>query len=55
MPQPDLENRTVLTQGQEKALWQAALRRYCGEVQNGNFPNDEESYHLQRDSEEFFK
>jgi len=37
------------------ALWLAALQRYIGDVQNGDFPNDEESYHLQRDIEEFFK
>ena len=37
------------------ALWLAALQRYIGDVRNGDFPNDEESYHLQSDIEEFFK
>jgi 3-methyl-2-oxobutanoate hydroxymethyltransferase len=37
------------------ALWLAALQRYICDVRNGDFPNDEESYHLQRDIEEFFK
>jgi 3-methyl-2-oxobutanoate hydroxymethyltransferase len=37
------------------ALWLAALRRYIGDVQSGDFPNEEESYHLKRDIEEFLK
>lgn len=37
------------------ALWLAALQRYIGDVQSGDFPNEEESYHLKRDIEEFLK
>ncbi len=38
-----------------RALWLAALQRYIGDVQSGDFPNEEESYHLKRDIEEFLK
>jgi 3-methyl-2-oxobutanoate hydroxymethyltransferase len=37
------------------ALWLEALRHYIDDVQSGDFPNEEESYHLQRDIEEFLK
>jgi 3-methyl-2-oxobutanoate hydroxymethyltransferase len=37
------------------ALWLAALQRYIGDVQSGEFPNEQESYHLKRDIEEFLK
>jgi 3-methyl-2-oxobutanoate hydroxymethyltransferase len=37
------------------ALWLAALQRYIGDVQSGDFPNEQESYHLKRDIEEFLK
>lgn len=37
------------------SLWLAALQRYIGDVQRGDFPNEEESYHLKRDIEEFLK
>jgi 3-methyl-2-oxobutanoate hydroxymethyltransferase len=38
-----------------RALWLAALQRYIGDVQSGEFPNEQESYHLKRDIEEFLK
>jgi 3-methyl-2-oxobutanoate hydroxymethyltransferase len=37
------------------ALWLQALQKYIGDVQNGDFPNEEESYHLNRDIDEFLK
>ncbi len=37
------------------ALWLQALQKYISDVQNGDFPNEEESYHLKRDIEEFLK
>ena len=37
------------------ALWLQALQKYIGDVQNGDFPNEEESYHLKRDIDEFLK
>lgn len=37
------------------ALWLQALQKYIGDVQNGDFPNEKESYHLNRDIEEFLK
>jgi 3-methyl-2-oxobutanoate hydroxymethyltransferase len=36
-------------------LWLAALRKYISDVQSGDFPGEEESYHLKRDIEEFLK
>ena len=38
-----------------RSLWLAALQRYIGDVQSGDFPNEEESFHLKRDIEEFLK
>jgi 3-methyl-2-oxobutanoate hydroxymethyltransferase len=38
-----------------RSLWLDALKRYVGDVQNGRFPDDKESYHLKQDIEEFFK
>jgi 3-methyl-2-oxobutanoate hydroxymethyltransferase len=38
-----------------RALWLEALQRYIGDVQSGEFPNEQESYHLKRDIEEFLK
>jgi 3-methyl-2-oxobutanoate hydroxymethyltransferase len=32
-----------------------ALRRYIGDVEGGQFPNDAESYHLKKDIDEFLK
>jgi 3-methyl-2-oxobutanoate hydroxymethyltransferase len=37
------------------ALWLQALQKYISDVQNGDFPNEEESYHLKRDIDEFLK
>jgi 3-methyl-2-oxobutanoate hydroxymethyltransferase len=36
-----------------RSLWLAALRKYIGDVQSGDFPSDKESYHLNRDIDEF--
>jgi 3-methyl-2-oxobutanoate hydroxymethyltransferase len=36
-------------------LWLKALREYIHDVQNGGFPNEKESYHLNNDIEEFLK
>ena len=36
-------------------LWLQALQKYIGDVQNGDFPNEEESYHLNKDIDEFLK
>ncbi len=38
-----------------RSLWLDALRRYVGDVQGGDFPGDAESYHLNRDIDEFLK
>jgi 3-methyl-2-oxobutanoate hydroxymethyltransferase len=38
-----------------RTLWFAALQHYIRDVQSGDFPNEEESYHLNRDIEEFLK
>ena len=38
-----------------RALWLAALQKYIGDVQSGDFPNDKESYHLNQDIDEFLK
>ena len=38
-----------------RSLWLGALQKYIGDVQSGDFPNEEESYHLKRDIEEFLK
>jgi len=35
------------------ALWLQALREYIRDVQSGAFPNDQESYHLDKDIDEF--
>ena len=35
------------------ALWLQALREYIRDVQSGAFPNDQESYHLHKDIDEF--
>lgn len=45
----------VRTYADTHSLWLAALQRYIGDVQSGDFPNEEESYHLKRDIEEFLK
>lgn len=45
----------VRTYADTHALWLEALQRYIGDVQSGDFPNEEESYHLKRDIEEFLK
>jgi 3-methyl-2-oxobutanoate hydroxymethyltransferase len=37
------------------ALWLQALQNYIRDVQSGEFPNEEESYHLHRDIDEFLK
>jgi 3-methyl-2-oxobutanoate hydroxymethyltransferase len=37
------------------ALWLKALRDYIRDVQNGDFPNDGESYHLHKDIDEFLQ
>lgn len=37
------------------ALWLTALQRYIADVQSGDFPNEAESYHLNRDIDEFLK
>ncbi|MBE0665275.1 MAG: 3-methyl-2-oxobutanoate hydroxymethyltransferase [Chrysiogenales bacterium] len=36
-------------------LWLQALQKYISDVQHGDFPNEEESYHLKLDIEEFLK
>ncbi len=38
-----------------RTLWLGALQRYVRDVQDGNFPNDAESYHLQLDIDEFLQ
>lgn len=38
-----------------RSLWLDALRRYVGDVRDGAFPGDGESYHLGRDIDEFLK
>ncbi len=45
----------VRTYADTRSLWLGALQRYVGDVQGGSFPSDAESYHLNRDIEEFFK
>ncbi|MCX6555129.1 MAG: 3-methyl-2-oxobutanoate hydroxymethyltransferase [Candidatus Aminicenantes bacterium] len=37
------------------ALWLKALGDYIRDVQNGTFPNDQESYHLLKDIDEFLQ
>jgi 3-methyl-2-oxobutanoate hydroxymethyltransferase len=37
------------------AMWLKALRDYIRDVQNGAFPNDQESYHLHKDIDEFLQ
>lgn len=36
-----------------RALWLAALQKYIGDIQSGDFPSDKESYHLNQDIDEF--
>lgn len=38
-----------------RGMWLDALRRYAGDVRDGSFPGDAESYHLGRDIDEFLK
>jgi 3-methyl-2-oxobutanoate hydroxymethyltransferase len=38
-----------------RSLWLNALQRYVGDVQSGAFPSAAESYHLERDIDEFLK
>jgi 3-methyl-2-oxobutanoate hydroxymethyltransferase len=38
-----------------QTLWLKALRDYIRDVQNGDFPNDGESYHLHKDIDEFLQ
>lgn len=38
-----------------RGIWLDALRRYAGDVRDGSFPGDAESYHLGRDIDEFLK
>jgi 3-methyl-2-oxobutanoate hydroxymethyltransferase len=37
------------------AMWLNALRDYIHDVQSGAFPNDQESYHLHKDIDEFLQ
>ena len=38
-----------------QAIWLKALREYIRDVKSGAFPNDRESYHLNKDIDEFLQ
>ncbi|MBN2344879.1 MAG: 3-methyl-2-oxobutanoate hydroxymethyltransferase [Candidatus Aminicenantes bacterium] len=47
--------RFVRRYADSRSLWLDALRRFVADVGSGAFPAEKESYHLERDIEEFFR